>query len=56
VKEPYKCKKFSFDTMVNADAYIWKKKFQGNPTFKVDRAYECPDCGKYHLTSKKRRS
>lgn len=49
------CTKMSFETKNDAEGYLWKKKLSGNGytvKFNVTRSYECPRCGKYHLTSK----
>lgn len=48
------CTKKEFDTKSDAETYVWKKRVinpLGNNNFKVIRTYECPICGKYHLTS-----
>lgn len=56
------CDKLSFDTYSEAQTVINKANTWGRVTGKrrlqnkkPKRVYKCPDCGKYHLTSKKKK-
>lgn len=53
------CDKLSFDTYfegqkVVSNAKIVRTKNRRRATKHPKRVYKCPDCGKYHLTSKKK--
>ena len=54
------CDKLSFDTffegqkVVNHAVNIGRRKNRHLATKMPKRVYKCPDCGKYHLTSKKK--
>jgi len=54
------CEKLSFDSfydgqkVVNVATSIGRKQNRHRATKKPKRVYLCPECGKYHLTSKKK--
>ncbi|MDD4972476.1 MAG: hypothetical protein PHT07_23850 [Paludibacter sp.] len=54
------CEKLSFDTffegqkVVNNATNIGRRQNRHRATRVPKRVYKCPDCGKYHLTSKKK--
>jgi len=54
------CDKLSFDTffegqkVVNSAMSMGRRKNRHRATKKPKRVYFCSDCGKYHLTSKKK--
>lgn len=49
-----RCEKKDFET--SADAYVFASRMLRSPDCdtRVFRAYRCPNCHKYHLTTKKK--
>ena len=49
------CTKITFNSKKEAQAYLLSKRCgKGKDIIKKLRVYECPHCGRYHFSSKKR--